>query len=197
MRAMLGLLLIVLGAWVPAGQAPSIAAAAFVDRYVALHAAGDVDGLLALHHEDAEFVIPGQDPVRGTAALRDLMEWDVALGSVVEMADVRLDGDAVVVDTIVERNRWFELLGVPEVRYRPGTRIVLRDRRIAGVHVSGFDADTQARVMDGFARMHAWLSEHRPADRDRLLPGGRFRYDAASARLWLEVLAAWRRASGA
>lgn len=41
-------------------------------HYLALHRAGDVAGLLALHTADSEFIIPGQPPLRGMAALHDL-----------------------------------------------------------------------------------------------------------------------------
>lgn len=166
---------------------------AFVQRYVALHRAGDVDGLLALHTEDSEFIIPGQDPIRGHAALRELFSWDVVLGTELVMEDIHLDGDTVVIDTIVERNKWFEAIGVSETRYRPGTRLVLRDGRIAGTYLSGFDEQTLSLVVEGFGRLMQWLSANRPDAQNRLLPNGMFRYDAASAQLWLNVMGEWQR----
>jgi ketosteroid isomerase-like protein len=166
---------------------------AFVQRYVALHQSGDVDGLLALHTEDSEFIIPGQDPVRGHAALRGLFSWDVVLGTELIMEDIHLDGDTVVIDTIVERNKWFEAIGVSETRYKPGTRLVLRDGRIAGTYLSGFDERTHSRVVEGFGRLIQWLSANRPEAQNRLLPNGMFRYDAESAHLWLTVMEEWQR----
>ncbi|MDP2470262.1 MAG: nuclear transport factor 2 family protein [Candidatus Palauibacterales bacterium] len=165
--------------------------AAFVERYLELHRSRDVDALLALHTADAEFVIPGQEPLRGTAALRDLFEWDAVLGSELVMSGIRSDADTILIDSVIERNKWFQALGLVEVRHRAGTRIVLRDGRIAATYPAAFDDETQRRLMDRFQPLLRWLGEHRREALDQLLPGGKFRYDAATARLWLEVLAEW------
>lgn len=163
----------------------------FVQRYVDLHRVADVDGMLALHTEDSEFVIPGQGPIKGQEALRDLFAWDEVLESRLVMEQISTDGDTIHIDRIVERNKWFEGLGIPEVRYQPGTRMVLRDGRILGTYVSGFDKETEMLVGERFPRLMHWLSTDRPDALQSLLPGGKFRYDAASARLWLQVLADW------
>ncbi len=164
-----------------------------VRRYVELHQAGDVEGLLALHTEDAEFVIPGQNPIRGTAALRDLFSWDAELASELVMEGISIDGDALVIDKVIERNQWFEGLGVSEAHYRPGTRLVLRDGRILGTYPARFHEETRSQVFAEFEHLLQWLSVNRADARERLLPGGKFRYDAPSARLWLEVMQDWNR----
>lgn len=164
---------------------------AFIEHYMELHRSGDVDGLLALHTADAEFLIVGQNPMRGTAALRDLFEFDAVLGSELVMDAISVDGDTIVVDSIIERNKLFEAIGVSESRYRPGTRIVFRGGRISGTYPATFDDETQKRVAEGFRSPVRWLASNRPSALEQLLPGGKFRYDAASARLWLEVLAEW------
>jgi len=170
--------------------------ATFVEHYVQLHRSGDIAGLLALHTADAEFVIVGQEPVRGTAALRDLFEWDAVLGSELVMSAIHSDGDTIVVDSVTERNRWFQAIGLAEVRHRPGTRIVLRDGRILGTYPAAFDDETQKRLIERFELLIHWLVENRPETMDQLMPGGKFRYDAASARLWLDVLAERNNSNG-
>lgn len=169
---------------------------AFVQHYVELHRARDIDGLLALHTDDAEFVIPGQNAVRGRKALRDLFEWDAVLDARLEMRDIHMEGDTIRVDTIIESNRFFEALGLPEVRYQPGTRFVLRDGLIAAVHAADLDEETLRRGLPAYQRLMAWLAANRPDDLARLMPDGKFRYDAESARRWLEVLEEWKRSAG-
>jgi hypothetical protein len=71
---------------------------------------------------------------------------------------------------------------------------VFQQGRIVGTYVSGFDDETRSRLIDQFGRLVEWLSVNRPDALDRLLPEGRFRYDAASALLWLEVLEEWSNA---
>lgn len=168
-------------------------AEALIEQYVMIHGEGDVDALLALHTEDAEFVIPGELPVRGAAALRDLFCWDEVLESKLTMEGIRVEGEAVIIEKVVERNKWFEGLGLAEVRFRPGTRLMVRDGLISGTYVTGFEEVSHSQFVDGFGRLVGWLSKQRPEMMDRLLPDGRFRYDEARARLWLQVMAAWHR----
>lgn len=173
------------------GCASTQDSAALVERYLELHRSGDVDGLLALHTAESEFVIPGQEPIRGTAAVRNLCEWDAVLGSELVMTGIRSDGDTILIDSVVERNKWFQGLGLFEVRYEPGTRIVLQNGRISGTYPAALEAETQQRLMERFQTLLQWMGKHRPDALAELLPGGKFRYDAAAARLWLEVLAEW------
>jgi hypothetical protein len=160
---------------------------------VELHRAGDVDGLLALHAADAEFLMPGQEPIRGTAALRDMLEWDAVLGCELIMDAVRAEGDAIIVDSVIQRNKLFQAIGLSEVRHKPGTRIVLRNGLIVGTYPASFDDEIQKRVMEQFEPLLGWLSMHRP-DAFELLAGGKSRLDASSAKLWLEVLEEWSNA---
>jgi len=177
------------------GRSPPADGLAVLDRYLAAHLAGDVEALLKLHTGDAMFTVEGRPPLAGWDALRALYGWDTALGSELEFADVALDGDLLRVGAAVERNRLFGELGVPEVRYRPGLRIKLRGELIQGIYVPGFDEPSQQAVDEAFRPVLAWLGEHDPATLAALLPDGRFRYDAASAARWLEVVAAWRAAT--
>jgi len=178
-------------AWI--GCASRQAPASFVKHYVELHRSRDIDGLLALHANDAEFMIPGQETIRGMEALRDLLEWDAVLETELTMAGISADGDTIFIDSLVERNKWFQAIGLPEVRYRSGTRIVLRGGRIVGTYPAPFDDDTQQRLRDRFEALVQWLREYRRDALEQLLPGGKFRYNAASARRWLEVLAEWNK----
>ena len=168
---------------------------AFVQRYVALHRSGDIDGLLALHTKDAEFIIPGQNPIRGRKALRDLLEWDRVLQSELDMDSIRMNGDTIVIDVVTETSKWFRAIGVSKARYGPGTRFVLRHGRIVGIYPASFDDETRDRVIRQFGRLAEWLTRNRPEVLDQLLPEGKFQYNAASARLWLTVLEEWNNAT--
>lgn len=169
--------------------------AAFIERYVALHRTRNVDGLLGLHTAEAEFLIPGQPPIRGTIALRNLFEWDAVLESELVMSAINSNGDTIFVDSVTERNKWFQAMGLAEVRYQPGTKIVLRDGQIIGTYPATFDEATLRQFTRVFERLMQWLATQRPEALAQLLPEGRFKYDAASARLWLEVLAEWNAAA--
>jgi len=70
------------------------------------------------------FVIPGENPIVGKAALRDLFESDAATNSVLVFKDMVTTRDTVIVNSIKERNDFLRYLGVPELHYAPGTKIV-------------------------------------------------------------------------
>jgi hypothetical protein len=53
-----------------------------------------------------------------------------------------------------------------------------------------------ADLCDLRGRAVAWVLTLCPDAHRRLLPDGRFRYDASSARLWLRVLEEWKEAKG-
>lgn len=191
---MAAVLVVLMSAGCASPQDPAADPAAFIAEYVRLHRAGDVDGLLALHTADSEFLIPGQAPIHGTAALRDLFAWDAVLGAELAMAGIRALGDTILVDSLVERSRWFQAIGLAEVRYRPGTRMVLYEGRIAATRPAAFEEETRQRLTARFQAFMQWLGQHHPEAGAQLLPGGQFRYDAASARRWLELLTAWNAA---
>lgn len=177
------------------GRSPPADGLTVVDRYLAAHRAGDVDALLKLHTGDAMFTVEGRPPFAGWEALRALYGWDAALGSELEFGDVTLDGDLLRIGTAVDGNRLLRELGIREVRYRAGLRIKLRGELIQGIYVPGFDEPSQQAVDEAFRPVIAWLGERDPQALAALLPDGRFRYDAASAARWLEVVAAWRGAT--
>jgi ketosteroid isomerase-like protein len=177
-----------------AGSTAAVDPSAFVARYVELHAKGDIEGLLALHTPDSEFDLHGQEPIRGTEQLRKLLEWDAALGSRLEIDGATRDGDDLVLGAIVERNAFFAAVGVPEVRYLPGTRMTLRDGLVARTVPAALEPESQERLRRAVSEAVAWLRAHRPAELEIWMPGGHFRHGADSARWWLGVLDDWRAA---
>jgi hypothetical protein len=168
----------------------------FIQRYTELHRSGDIDGLLALHTDDSEFQLPGGgEIIRGKEALRNLFEWDAVLGSDLDMRGISIVGDTIIVDTVFERSKFFQALGMSYVRYEPGTRIVLRNGLIVGTYPAKVSEESQARGSAKYEDLMKWMSINRSEDMERLMPGGKFRHDAENARLWLEILYEWKRSN--
>ncbi|RMG68240.1 MAG: nuclear transport factor 2 family protein [Calditrichaeota bacterium] len=168
----------------------------FMARYLALHRTHQIEALLDLHTADTRFFLPGQTPIVGREALRALLEWDRELDSRLWMGGIHQKGDTIVVDAIVEKNAFFQALGVDSVRYRPGTRFVLRGGKIALTAVAPLDEASRNAGLPAFLVFKSWLAQHFPDTLQHLLPGGRFRYNAQSARLWLKMLKRWRKETG-
>jgi len=176
------------------GLPPPVDGLALLARYLEAHRSGDIGALLKLHTGDAMFTIEGRPPYSGWESLRELFEWDAALQSELEFSDVNIDGSLLTIGAATGRNRLFRELGVEEVRYRPGLRFKLRGSLIQGIYVPGFDQQSQKAVEAAFQPLIEWLASHDHDALARLMPDGRFRYDAASAAQWLEIVAAWRSA---
>ena len=192
MRILVWILILSAAWWGEIGCAKKLDPVEFVQRYVKLHRSHDIDGLLALHTDDTEFLMPGQPPIRGKEALRDLLEWDAVLESELTMSDISIDGDTILINTVIERNKFFQSMGVTDVRYQPGTRFVLRNERIVGTYPAAISEESLNKGRKEYQNLIQWLSTNRPNTLERLMPNGKFRYDAASARLWLKVLEEWK-----
>ncbi len=188
----IGFFLVLIGVLTCTGCSNRTDANAFMNHYVNLHRAGDVQGLLSLHTADAEFVLSGKDTLRGLKELGDLFEADAVFQSRLTMAGIHAKGDTIFIDSITEKNKWFEAFGVKEVHYGPGTRIVLRNGLIKGTYPGPFDREIQERLRKRFQIFLGWVGENHPDVMQQLMPGGKFLHNAASARLWLKILSEWQ-----
>lgn len=184
--------LLILFAFLTANCERRMEAHSLMDTYARLHSAGDIVELLSMHTLDAEFLIPGQTPIRGVAALNELFAWDSVLESSLNFEGIREIGDTIFIERVVEKNLFFSNLGIPAIHYLPGTRFVRNQNRISGVYPAPFDTASEARVVEVFGRILPWLSANRPDDFRRLLPDGKFQYDAGRAERWLEIIREWK-----
>lgn len=83
-----------------------------------------VSAALALHTADAEFIIPGQTPIRGLEAMRSLLQWDSVLTSQLRFDKGAWRGDTLVISGGSERNAWFAGIGMDSLAYGPGLQVV-------------------------------------------------------------------------
>jgi len=158
-----------------------------VRRYIDAVNTNDVRRALSYHTRTARFLIPGQDTIVGTDAMRALLQWDSVLGSEIRFDDGEWSGDTLVLGGGTERNAWFRGVGLDSVHYAPGTRFVFEGDLINGVYPAALAqpwADEFATKVGAFM---TWADGNAPEVAD-LAPGGRFKYDGESARRWLVVL---------
>jgi hypothetical protein len=156
-------------------------------EYVAAVNAHDVSKALGYYAPDVEFVIPGQDPIRGTDANRSLLEWDSVMNSRIRMVPSGWAGDTLTMAAGSERNAWFRGIGLDSIRYAAGTRVVYRGDRIKGIYPANLEPGSAAAFQARAQAFFAWAQANAP-EVAQLAPGGLFKYDGASAEAWLEVL---------
>lgn len=163
-----------------------------IQRYISLHKAGKVDSLLLMHTEDTQFIFPGENPITGKRALRQLLEWDSVLHAELEMEGIFQKGDTIFVDTIVERSRFFKAMGISEIYYQSGTKIVLKNGLISQTYPAKFHQKSIEKISEQFSKVKQWLERNQPDLLNHLMPEGKIIQNAQTAKIWLEVLEKWQ-----
>jgi hypothetical protein len=174
------------------GESPEARREAVLQQYIRAVNANDVELALTLHTPDAEFLIPGQRPIRGTEPMRALLQWDSILGSEIRFEAALWLGDTLVAGPGRERNAWFQGVGLDSIQYAPGTRFVFEGDRISGVYPSALEDESARDFNLEMGAFMGWARTNAPEVLE-LAPEGQFTYDAESARRWLEILARYGR----
>ncbi|KPJ90710.1 MAG: hypothetical protein AMS18_10205 [Gemmatimonas sp. SG8_17] len=161
-------------------------------QYFEHHNRHDLTSELACFADDAVFEMPGWPPLRGKDALRDQFAFDSVLDSEITVGGLRVLADTVIIDSLTERNDFFRLMGIPEVRYLPGSRLVYRAGQIQKVQSAQIlPADMEA-TSAAIERVLEWLHTAHPELGAEIESGALFHYNAETANLWLQLLREWR-----
>ncbi len=168
---------------------------AIFQQYVDAVNSGAIDEALILCTAEAEFMIPGQLPIRGTNAIRSLLEWDAVLKTQLEFGSIEEHGDTLTVASGFERNEWFSGIGLESIEYGAGLRIIFEGDLIAGIYPSGLTPESALELNSRVGAFMAWAGKHAPDELEQLLPGGYFQYDSQSALAWMRLLDRYNDAS--
>lgn len=150
--------------------------------------AGDVDRSLSYLAEDFELRDAAGRQRIDRRAMRDVLQWDAALGGKMTFSGLEWEGETVRGE-FTETNELYELLGMEPRRYR------------IEFHFSGDLISEQIyEVLDseGLSMTQAlepfldWAREGHAADLDAIYPDGRIVHSASAAKRWVELLRAWR-----
>lgn len=95
--------------------------------YLQRHNAHDVEGVLALFADDAEFEIPGRLLRRGKEEIRVTEEWEALVHDNIQAPDL-VEADNEVTFRAFEANDWLSAAGVRQLRYTSVTIAVEGDR---------------------------------------------------------------------
>jgi len=163
-----------------------------IANMIAAHNRHDVTGQLSFFAEDAAIAVGGQTPFTGKAAIRNLYEADSVMKSELEYTGLAVRGDTVVVNSVVERNDLLRLLGLSEVHYLPGTRVVFRKGLIQSIETSRLDQREWRAMRDSFAALMNWVQAKHPELLKEIGSGRLSGNNATAARGWMEVVSRWR-----
>jgi hypothetical protein len=159
-------------------------------QMVEAHNQHDVARQLAFYANDATFIMPGEKPIVGKAALRDLFEADAIVNSELVFKDLVIHGDTVIVNSITERSDWLRFIGISECHY--SSKMIFRKGLIQTDEL-GPDAEEDRRAYEkGWSDVMEWLSIAHPELVKEAQSGWLARYDAKATQAWMKLFAEWQ-----
>lgn len=161
-----------------------------IQRKVEAHNRHDVTKELSLYTDDVIFIIPGENPIVGKTAFRDLCEMDSVVNCNLIFKDLIVHGDTVFA-TVIESSDWFRSFGISEFHYQPGEVTIFRKGLIQKVILAP-PAEEDKIVFDkSWSDMMGWLNITYPELVKEAQSGWLARYDAKSALGWKKLLNEW------
>jgi hypothetical protein len=158
------------------------------ERYFRAHNSRDLDSVGALLTEDAEFELAGVWTIRGREQVLRLAQWDAALNTRLEPAELQAEGGTVSC-RLTERNDWFRAVGIEEIRYERG-ELHMVGGRVARIRAV-MDPEGFGAIAEVLGRITKWAKQACSDELSALMPAGQFQYNGPNARRWLMLLARW------
>ena len=170
------------------GKAPNLEQR--IVQMVEAHNQHNVAQQLAFYADDATFIMPGDYPIVGKAALRDLFEADSIVNSELVFKDLVIRGDTVIVNSITERSDWLRAIGIPESHY--ASKIIFRKELIYTDEL-GPNVEEERRVYEKrWSDVMGWLSIAHPELVKEAQSGWLARYDAKATQTWMKLFIEWQ-----
>ena len=161
-----------------------------IQQKVEAHNRHDITKELSLYADDIVFIMPGENPIVGKAALRDLCEMDSVDNDNLTFKDLTVYGDTVFA-TVIESSDWFRSFGIPEFHYQPGELTIFRKGLIHKVIQAQIVEEDKRTFEKNWSDMIEWLSSTYPELVKEAQSGWLARYDAMSALGWKKLLNEW------
>jgi hypothetical protein len=164
-----------------------------VEAHINAKNAHQVSASMQYIGDDAVLEIPGLGMIiTGKEERRRIAEYDSVLNTILTPSDFTVHGDTVSC-SIIERNDWLAAAGIPAIYY-PTTMHVVKDGMI--VYSSGRMADSSAAdIGNVLGEFVPWANENHPEEMDRMMPAGRFIYNAQNGETIVGLLRQWQEAT--
>ncbi len=163
-----------------------------IKGYVEALNSHDTEQALSFLAEELRFVAPDADMTLDKSAVRKMLDWDAATNSTVGYKELQREGD-VVSGEFIERNDFYELLGIAERHYRLTFRF--ENDRIREIRLTP-TKDSGPKTSEALEPFLAWAGPRHAGVLDEIYPDGHFVFDGQSAERWLTLLREWHDARG-
>jgi hypothetical protein len=163
---------------------------AVVASYERMYNAHQIDSLLALFADDAQYEFTGMGmPLVSKNAIAQKARYDSVLDSQIKIIIKRTNKDTLF--TVAgETNNWQKAAGLSP-NYYSSLIFVIDNGKIRSLRAELADSSVAAvnKVMESLI---PWAEENTPEKLDQMISGGAFSYTSQSAVLSLELLKQWK-----
>lgn len=160
--------------------------------YFEAHNQRDREKIEQLFADDITVEEGGVVVQRGKKEVLDLEAWNVALGARSEVEEIRPNGPNAVIVVTRNRNEFFELLDIEEVR--TVYRVVVADGKITRF-ISAPVPKVTRQVNEAVANALQWVKETDPERFEKIVAEGNRQSSGQAGALWLALLRDWKDAT--
>lgn len=150
----------------------------------------EINKVLAMFTEDAEFELAGISKYSGKEQIKNVFEYDAGVNTELKFIDCRSEDDTVHC-RIIERNDRMAAIGISEHTF-PACTIVFR-----GGLIQSFSAEVSSEIVqyntEVWEKFIPWCIENHPDEYSRIFsPEGKFIYNRENGRDVVPLLKKWR-----
>jgi limonene-1,2-epoxide hydrolase len=150
----------------------------------------DVDKVMSMFAENAEFEIVGVSKYSGKQQIRNVFEYDVGVNTELKFINCKTEGNTVRCQAL-ERNDRLAAIGIDELKYT-SSNFVFSDRRIQSF-ISEIPPGVVQHNREVWQKFIPWLSKNYPDEHSKMFTSeGRFIYNHANGRGVVALLKKWR-----
>lgn len=151
----------------------------------------DVNKVLAMFTDDAEFELVGVSKYSGKEQIRNVFEYDIGVNTELKFINCKAHGNTVS-GQLLERNDRLDTIGFGELKYSSCT-FIFRDNQIYS-----FTAEIPAEFIqynsEVWQRFLPWLAKNHPDEHSKMFtPEGRFNYNRENGAGVVRLLKEWQK----
>jgi|PlaIllAssembly_1097288.scaffolds.fasta_scaffold373949_2 ketosteroid isomerase-like protein len=151
----------------------------------------DVEKVLGMFHDNAEFELVGLYRLEGKNQIRNVFEYDAGVHTKLELLDIQVEEDTVK-GKLVERNDRLDAIGFNKLDY-PFCSLTFRNGRIQKFSAKA-DDEAIKKIGEMWKGFLPWITREYPSDRAILFTSeGKFIYNRENGKRVVTLLNEWRK----
>ncbi len=151
----------------------------------------DVEKVLGMFDENAEFELVGLYRIEGKKQIRNVFEYDAGVHTKLELLDIQIEEDTVK-GRLIERNDRLDAIGFNKLDC-PFCSLTFRNGRIQKFSAKADDGAIK-KVSEAWKGFLPWITRKYPSDRAILFTSeGKFIYNRENGKRVVILLNEWRK----